>query len=65
MWAQFFKLKQNKTKEDYMPHITNASAWKVFLKPLETLMRIMCMYTLKLQVPRVDLLIPPILNWLV
>jgi hypothetical protein len=33
---------------------------RCFLKPLKTLMRIMCIYTLKLQVPYVDLLIAPI-----
>lgn len=63
MQAQVFKLKQN--KKGLHATDNNASAWKVFLKPLETLMRIMCMYTLKVQVPCVDLLIPPIPNWLV
>lgn len=45
MWAQFFKLKQNKNGL----HAThnNANAWKVFLKPLKTLMRIMCYVHLK------------------
>jgi hypothetical protein len=63
MWAQFFNLKQN--KKGLHATNNNASAWKLFLKPLKTWMRIMCMYTLKLQVPCVDFLIPPTLNWLV